>query len=102
MRLLLAPASMLTDEVRGSNEKARSLSAWLRQAIRAVVSLRYKATGESADNTRAGLTPTYPGKRTQLKLTSPLSPRLPSRSRHGADNEHSSLRSAGSHHRGAY
>ena len=39
MRLLLAPASMLTDEVRGSNEKARSLSAWLRQAIRAVVSL---------------------------------------------------------------
>jgi hypothetical protein len=43
MRLSLAPASMLADEVRGSNKKARSLSAWVRQAIRAVVSLPYKS-----------------------------------------------------------
>jgi hypothetical protein len=101
MRLSLAPASMLTDEVRGSNKKARSLSAWLRQANRAVVSLLDKATGESAVNTRAGLTPTHPGKRTQLKLAFPLSPRCPVRSRHGADNEHSSLRPTGSYHRGS-
>jgi hypothetical protein len=33
----------------------------------AVVSLPNKATGVSADNTRAGLTPTHPGTRTQLK-----------------------------------
>jgi hypothetical protein len=90
MRLSLAPASMLTDEVRGSNKKARPC---LRDGNRerAVVSLSDKATGESASNTRAGLTPTYPGKRTQLKLACPLSPRLPGRSRHGAGDEHSSF-----------
>jgi hypothetical protein len=37
-RLMLAPAFMLTG-AGCNNKKARSLSAWLRQAIRAVVSL---------------------------------------------------------------
>jgi hypothetical protein len=59
MRLILAPAPMVTDAA-GNNEKARSLTAWRRQ-VRAMVSLPNKPTGESADNTRAGLTPTHPG-----------------------------------------
>jgi hypothetical protein len=88
MRLQLAPTTALT-VARGHNKKAhRSSLAAERQAM---VSPSDKATGESADNTRAGLTPTYPGKRTQLKLATTLSSRLPSRSRHGADDEHSSF-----------
>jgi len=78
LRLRLALASTLTD-ARGHNEKARNPTTWQRQ-VRAVVSQSNKATGVSADNTRAGLTPTHPGKRTQLKLAKPLSLRRPARS----------------------
>jgi len=81
---------MLTD-ARRNNEKARNLTAWQRQ-VRAVVSIPNKPTGVSADNTRAGLTPTHPGKRTQLKLARSLSLRLPDKSRHRADNEHPTIR----------
>jgi hypothetical protein len=101
MRLTLAPTSALTD-ARGHNEKARSLSAWLRQAIRAVVSLSDKPTGESVVGPAPVFTSTHPVTRTASKLARSLSLRRPSRSRHGATNEHSSLRSAGSHHRGSY
>ena len=93
MRLYLAPTSALTD-ARGHNERP-ALTAWQRQ-VRAVVSIPNKPTGVSADNTRAGLTPTHPGKRTQLKLARSLSLRLPDKSRHRADNEHPTIRETGS------
>jgi hypothetical protein len=89
MRLTLAPASKFADEVRGSNKKARP---YLRgcDRVRAMANLN-KPTGVSATNTRAGLTPTHPGKRTQLKLARSLSLRPPDRSRRGASDEHSPL-----------
>jgi hypothetical protein len=59
MRLSLAPTSALTD-ARGHNEKARSLSAWLRQAIRAVVSLSDQATGAGVEALTPLTTPTHP------------------------------------------
>jgi hypothetical protein len=86
VRLSLALASALTD-ARCNNEKARSLSAWLRQAIRAVVSLLDKATGESADNTLTGHGFNESGLADASKLASSLSLRRPARSI-GADNEH--------------
>src|SRR5260370_32607729 len=101
MSLTLAPASMLADEVRGSNKKARSLSAWVRQAIRAV-SLSDKATGVSAANTRAGHHFNASVWADTSKLAYPLSSRSRGRSRHVADNEHSPFRPTGSYHRGSY
>jgi hypothetical protein len=88
MRLTLAFASMLTD-ARCHNEKARNLTAWQRQ-VRAMVSLPNKATGVSALTPAPVITPTHPGKRTQLKLAKPLSLRRPARSI-GADNERSPI-----------
>ena len=90
MRLTLAPTSALTD-ARGHNEKARSLSAWLRQAIGAVVSIPNKPTGESVVAPAPVFTSTHPGKRTTSKLARSLSLRWPGRSTYGAGNEHSSL-----------
>lgn len=90
----------LTDVVGRQTNKARSLTAWLRQ-VRAVVGLPDKPTGVGADNTRAGLTSTHPGTRTQLKLTGLLSLRSPGKSRHGADNERSPIRQADSSYRRA-
>jgi hypothetical protein len=97
VRLPLARASTFTDAA-GNNEKARSLSAWLRQAIRAVVSLPKKPTGVSACNTRAGLTPTHPGKRTTSKLAFLLSLPSPGNSRPGADNERYISRNSNPNH----
>ena len=88
MRPALAPTSAFTD-ARGHNKRP-ALTAWQRQA-RAVVNLPNKPTGVGADNIRAGLTPTHPGKRTQLKLASSLSPRPPDRSRFRVGDEHSLL-----------
>ena len=93
MRLLLAPASMLADEVRGSNEKARSLSASLRQAIRAVVSW-LKPTGESVGAPAPVIPSTHPGERTQSKSANSLSLRPPGNARYGADNERPFIREA--------
>jgi hypothetical protein len=90
MRLRLALASKLAD-ARCNNEKARALIAGEHQATRAVVSVLDKATGVSAANTRAGLTPTHPGKRTQLKLARSLSLRRPVRSI-GVGNERPTIR----------
>jgi hypothetical protein len=100
MRLNLASAFMFTD-VESNNEKARDLTAWLRQ-VRAVVSLPDKPTGVGADNTRAGLTSTHPGTRTRQSWQRRLSLRAPGKSRHGADNEHPTLRDSGSRNRGSY
>jgi|GEM_PF-2974482 len=97
MRLLVAPASTLAD-VGCHNEKARPLSAWLRQAIRAVVSLSDKATGVSVGAPAPVITSTHPGKRTTSKLAILLSRRRPVRSI-GATHERSSLRSASPNHR---
>jgi hypothetical protein len=90
MRLTLASASMLTD-AGCHNEKARSLSAWLRQAIRAVVNVPNKPTGVSALTPAPLFTSTHPGKRTTSKLAKSLSPRWPGRSTYGADNERPTL-----------
>jgi hypothetical protein len=91
MRLSLAPASMFTDEVRGSNKKARALSAGEHQGQRAVVSLSDKATGVSALTPAPVFTSTHPGKRTTSKLARSLSPRWPGRSTHEAGNERPTL-----------
>ncbi len=99
MRLLLAPTSALTD-ARGHNERP-ALTAWQRQA-RAVVSLPDKPTGVGADNTRAGLTSTHPGKRTRQSCQRSLSLCAPGKSRHGADNEHPTVRDSGSRNRSSY
>jgi len=72
MRTALAPAPTFTDAA-GNNEKAPALTAWLRQAQGAVVNSGFKPTGASVCRTRASLTPTHPGKRTQLKLAISLS-----------------------------
>jgi predicted glycosyltransferase len=48
IRRAKAAALSLIDVVGPQRKKARSLSAWVRQAIRAVVSVPYKATGVSA------------------------------------------------------
>jgi hypothetical protein len=95
-----APTSALTD-ARGHNKKARNLTAWQRQ-VRAVVSLPNKPTGVGADNTRAGLTSTHPGKRTRQSWQRSLSLCAPGKSRHGADNERSPIRDSGPRDRGAH
>ncbi len=61
-------------------KKARSLSTWVRQAIRAVVSVPYKATGVSALTPAPVITSTSPRARTHSK-----SLRSPDISRHGAN-----------------
>ena len=92
MRTTLAPTSALTD-ARGHNEKARSLSASLRQAIRAVVSL-VKPTGESVGAPAPVTSSTHPGLADASKLASSLSPAPPGNARYGADNERPSFREA--------
>ena len=96
MRPALVPASTLTD-VRGNNKKARPLSAWLRQAIRAVVRFS-KPTGGSASNTPADLTSTRPGKRTRQSWQASLSLRPPGKARHGVGNEYHVPRNASPNH----
>jgi hypothetical protein len=88
----------LTDVVGLQTNKARSLSAWLRQAIRAVVSLPNKPTGESVDRTPPVITSTHPGIRTTPKLARSLSLRPPGKARHGADNELHISRNPSSHY----
>jgi len=94
MRLNQAPAPMFTDAA-GNYEKARALTPCEYRGQRAVVNVSNKPTGVSADNTRAGLTPTRPRERTQLKLATLLSPRSLGKSRCEADNERSSFRETG-------
>ena len=77
----------LTVTVGLQTNKARALHVGEHQGQRAVVSIAQKPTGVSVDRTRASLTSTHPGKRTQSKMAIPLSPRLPDRARYGADNE---------------
>jgi hypothetical protein len=86
-RRVEAAAFPLTDAVGLQTNKARSLSAWLRQAIRAVVSLPNKPTGVSVDSTRAGLHSNTSGLVDTSKQANSLSSRSPGKSRHRADNE---------------
>ena len=102
MRLSLAPASMFTDEVRGSNKKARALSAGEHQGQRAVVSLSDKATGVSALTPAPVFHSNVSGLTDTSKQANSLSLRWPGRSRHGADNERPTFRDSGSNNRGSY
>jgi len=67
-----AAALSLIDVVGPQKKKARCLSAWVRQAIPAVVSIPYKTTGASALTLAPAITSTSPRARTHSKsLRSP-------------------------------
>lgn len=99
MRTALASAPTFTDAA-GNNEKARALSAWLRQGQRAVVNFGFKPTGASADNTRASLTPTHPRERTH-EAGKHIVASFTRQRKNGADNEHSAYRKTDTNHRRA-
>jgi len=95
-RITLAPSSALTD-ARGQKSKG-PFPVGLAAQERAMVSQSEKPTGVSVDSTRAGLTPTHPGKRTHLKLAKSLSLRSPFKSRHGAGDERPTIRETSPSH----
>src|SRR5438132_4175890 len=82
-------------------QKARHLTAWLRQ-VRAVVSLPNKPTGVSALTPAPVFHSNVSGLADTSKQANSLSLRWPGRSRHGAYNERPTLRDSGSDHRGPY
>jgi hypothetical protein len=86
-RSVEAATLQFTGVVGRQTNKARSLFAGEQRANRAMVNL-LKATGVSADNTRAGLNSNTSGLADTSKLAISLSSRLPNRSSFGVGNEH--------------
>jgi hypothetical protein len=86
-RRVEAAALPFTDVVGLQTNKARALIAGEHQATRAVVNLSDKATGVSADNTRAGHHSNASGISGHAEAFNSLSSSLPDWSRFGAGNE---------------
>jgi hypothetical protein len=88
----------LTDVVGLQTKKARALIAGEHQATRAVVTVWDKATGVSADYTRAGLFFNASGLADTSKRTGLLSLCWPGKSRYGAGNERHFSRNSSPHY----